>query len=140
VHLIRDLREKKGITQYQLAAAAGISASNLSHIESGKRLATDATIKKIANGFKELGVRVSANKLGRVSGKRVNVSLSVLMSEKLMPSEKLVYTFIASGESPRKWVKHLSPNKIERGLTNLTKLNIINGITRAIKPETEWEI
>lgn len=51
--LIKEEREKSGISQNQLAKQAGISQPNLSRIESGQQDPSIATLREIA---KALGV------------------------------------------------------------------------------------
>ena len=48
---IKDLREKVGITQLQLAEKAGITRTNLSRIELGKYSAGMDVLTKIARGL-----------------------------------------------------------------------------------------
>lgn len=50
---IRKARKEKGLTQKQLAAKMGISAVNISQLESGARVPTMETLKRIS---KALGV------------------------------------------------------------------------------------
>lgn len=50
---IKQLREKKELTQQQLADTCGISLSHMSCIERGKRIASTILLIKLAN---ELGV------------------------------------------------------------------------------------
>lgn len=49
--LIVHLREKKKITQKELAKRAGLSSSGLSEIESGKKMPRFATLEKIASAL-----------------------------------------------------------------------------------------
>ena len=44
---ILKVREKKGISQQQLATAAGLSKALITHIETGKRYPSDKALKKI---------------------------------------------------------------------------------------------
>ena len=46
--MIRDLRVARGLTQEQLAAAAGLPQSHISRLECGKHTATYVTIERIA--------------------------------------------------------------------------------------------
>lgn len=45
---IKDLRNKKGITQYQLAEIAGIDPKHMSHIETGRSFPKSDLIEKLA--------------------------------------------------------------------------------------------
>ncbi|MGH7798556.1 MAG: helix-turn-helix domain-containing protein [Candidatus Binatia bacterium] len=49
---IRKLREAKGLTQDQLAAAVGMMRSNISRIEAAKHRPTLETLEKIAKALK----------------------------------------------------------------------------------------
>lgn len=51
VHPIRAWRTERGLTQRQLAAAAGISKPFLSQIESGVRAAAVATLRRIGEAL-----------------------------------------------------------------------------------------
>lgn len=53
---IRILRESKGITQQDLAAACNFEKANMSRIEAGRTNPTISTLYKISLG---LGVRIS---------------------------------------------------------------------------------
>ena len=53
---IRELREERTITQRQLAAAADVNETWISHIETGSTNPAWGTVARIASG---LGVRVS---------------------------------------------------------------------------------
>lgn len=48
---VRALRNIKGITQVQLADAAGVSQSKISELEAGSRRISDATRVKIASAL-----------------------------------------------------------------------------------------
>ncbi len=48
---IRDERQKRGLTQERLAEIAGISNNFVSYIETGKKVASLKTIKKIADAL-----------------------------------------------------------------------------------------
>lgn len=48
---IRELRERRGWTLRDLSKKTGLSYSMLSHIETGKREGTSASIQKIADAF-----------------------------------------------------------------------------------------
>lgn len=52
---IRQLREKSGLSIYQLGAACGMSAQRISSLEAGKQVPMIATLIKLADG---LGVSV----------------------------------------------------------------------------------
>jgi len=54
---LKALREQAGISQYELAARAGLSRQALSHLEQGNRQPAWNTVKALA---KALGVSVSA--------------------------------------------------------------------------------
>jgi transcriptional regulator with XRE-family HTH domain len=49
---IRKLREAKGITQEELAGAAGMMRSNISRIEAAKHRPTLETMERIAKALK----------------------------------------------------------------------------------------
>lgn len=49
--LIRELRIKKGMTQYELAERAGISRSYLTHIENESKKGTIAVLKRITEAL-----------------------------------------------------------------------------------------
>lgn len=53
---IRKLRNRKGISQNELASNCGLDKANISRIESGKINVTVLTLKKIS---KELSVSIS---------------------------------------------------------------------------------
>lgn len=46
---IKELRNKKGITQYQMAELIGIDPKHMSHIETGRSFPKADLIEKIAN-------------------------------------------------------------------------------------------
>lgn len=48
---IRDLREQRGLTQRQLAAAADVNETWISHIESGRTNPAWGTVARIAAGL-----------------------------------------------------------------------------------------
>jgi len=48
---IKELRTKKGITQYQLAELAGIDPKHMSHIETGRSFPKADLIEKLAEAF-----------------------------------------------------------------------------------------
>ena len=48
---IKELRNKKGITQYQLAEMAGIDPKHMSHIETGRSFPKADLIEKFANAL-----------------------------------------------------------------------------------------
>ncbi len=48
---IRELREKAGITQVELAAAAGLTQSHVSRLENAEHSATHLTLTKIARAL-----------------------------------------------------------------------------------------
>lgn len=48
---IKELRNKKGITQYQLAEMAGIDPKHISHIETGRSFPKADLIEKFANAL-----------------------------------------------------------------------------------------
>ena len=48
---IKELRAKKGITQYQLAEIAGIDPKHMSHIETGRSFPKADLIEKFANAL-----------------------------------------------------------------------------------------
>lgn len=48
---IKELRIKKGITQYQLAENAGIDPKHMSHIETGRSFPKADLIEKFANAL-----------------------------------------------------------------------------------------
>ena len=49
---IRDLRQAQGMTQEQLAEAAGLPQSHISRLECGKHTATHVTIQRIAEALR----------------------------------------------------------------------------------------
>lgn len=49
---IKELRNKKGITQYQLAEMTGIDPKHMSHIETGRSFPKADLIEKLANALK----------------------------------------------------------------------------------------
>ncbi|HRO59836.1 MAG TPA: helix-turn-helix transcriptional regulator [Burkholderiaceae bacterium] len=51
MHLVRAWREHRGLSQEQLAAAAGISKPYLSQIEGGKRAGPVATMRRLARAL-----------------------------------------------------------------------------------------
>jgi transcriptional regulator with XRE-family HTH domain len=53
---IKAVREERGMTQMQLAAATGFTQSWISHVEHGRRNVSWSNIGRLAEG---LGVRVS---------------------------------------------------------------------------------
>lgn len=48
---IKELRNKKGITQYQLAEMVGIDPKHMSHIETGRSFPKADLIEKFANAL-----------------------------------------------------------------------------------------
>lgn len=48
---IKELRNKKGITQYQLAEMTGIDPKHMSHIETGRSFPKADLIEKLANAL-----------------------------------------------------------------------------------------
>lgn len=48
---IKELRNKKGITQYQLAEMTGIDPKHMSHIETGRSFPKADLIEKFANAL-----------------------------------------------------------------------------------------
>ena len=48
---IKEFRNKKGITQYQLAEMAGIDPKHMSHIETGRSFPKADLIEKFANAL-----------------------------------------------------------------------------------------
>ena len=48
---IKELRNKKGITQYQLAEMVGIDPKHMSHIETGRSFPKADVIEKFANAL-----------------------------------------------------------------------------------------
>lgn len=48
---IKELRSKKGITQYQLAELVGIDPKHISHIETGRSFPKADLIEKFANAL-----------------------------------------------------------------------------------------
>ena len=48
---IKELRNKKGITQYQLAELVGIDPKHMSHIETGRSFPKTDLIEKFANAL-----------------------------------------------------------------------------------------
>jgi transcriptional regulator with XRE-family HTH domain len=48
---VRELRLEKGMTQEQLAEAAGLHPTFISNVERGYRVATIVTVVKIADGL-----------------------------------------------------------------------------------------
>ena len=48
---IKELRNKKGITQYQLAKMVGIDPKHMSHIETGRSFPKADLIEKFANAL-----------------------------------------------------------------------------------------
>jgi len=49
---VRDLRQKRGLTQVELAEMLGVDRSYLSEIETGKKDPSLRVLKTIADGFK----------------------------------------------------------------------------------------
>lgn len=50
-HLIKGLREKKGVTQAELAERIGVSAPYISQVELGRRIPVDALCIKLAEAL-----------------------------------------------------------------------------------------
>lgn len=48
---IKELREKRGLTQLQLAEVLNMESSNLSKIERGIQIPKEESLEKIANAF-----------------------------------------------------------------------------------------
>lgn len=48
---LKKARKAKGLTQAELAAAAGLSTPFISHIETGKKSATMRTLERIAEAL-----------------------------------------------------------------------------------------
>ena len=48
---IKELREKKGLTQFQLAEILNMESSNLSKIERGIQIPKEESLEKIAKAF-----------------------------------------------------------------------------------------
>lgn len=49
---IREIREKAGLTQEQLAEASGLHFTEISHLEAGRRNPKLETVKAVARGLK----------------------------------------------------------------------------------------
>ncbi len=49
---IRELRERRGLTQQQLSSASGVSKVFLGTVERGEKAATVETLEKLAHGLK----------------------------------------------------------------------------------------
>jgi len=49
---IREIREEAGLTQQQVADGGGLSFTEISHLESGRRNPSLSTVKAVARGLK----------------------------------------------------------------------------------------
>lgn len=122
---IRELRERRGLTQGQLAIASGISKVFLGTVERGEKAATVESLEKIARGLDvaphelfEFGAKEASLAPSDALGRRIAALARGASQAKLSKIERLVRLFLeperdgedrrlgpkrrASGRSPRR--------------------------------------
>ena len=91
-HIIKDLRERHGLTQSQLAKRSGISRNYLSEIENGTKSPSSEVLDAISKG---LGVPVALIMLMATEEEELKESNKDLIIEKMKPIlERLNSLFI----------------------------------------------
>lgn len=94
---IKELRNKKGITQYQLAEMVGIDPKHMSHIETGRSFPKADLIEKFADALEiEYTLLFQTEHLQNrdVLLKKINSSLAKVSDNDLQVIYKLISNYI----------------------------------------------
>ena len=92
MNTIRELREKKGVTQTELGKILGVTKNSISYYENGKRQLTPDMLLKLAEYF---DVSVDAI-LGREEEKPEPFGRPIVIKPELVPEDEIMIPLVAS--------------------------------------------
>ena len=96
---LKELRNKKGITQYQLAELVDIDPKHLSHIETGKSFPKADLIEKLAKAldiyYKNLFFNTESSKNNKILLNKIFELLKQSTYEELVIIYKLIKVFVS---------------------------------------------
>lgn len=96
---LKELRNKKGITQYQLAELVDIDPKHISHIETGKSFPKADLIEKLAKAldidYKNLFFNTESSKNNKILLNKIFELLKQSNYEELVIIYKLIKVFVS---------------------------------------------
>ncbi len=102
---LKELRNKKGITQYQLAELVDIDPKHISHIETGKSFPKTDLIEKLAKAldidYKNLFFNTESSKNNKILLNKIFELLKQSTYEELVIIYKLIKVFVSKNLSIR---------------------------------------